>query len=159
MSETELTGKEGNKLVERASGEVTDPADYRNTYGRRTEVWSLVVKILREIGAPTIVEQTGFSRSAVYSVLGGATPRHDHSRRYVDVTVSHATTQLAAWDAAAPASVAALLQCYIAAQSTRTSEARLCRWCGEPIPPGRRRDAKYDSDKCRQAAARSRQPA
>ncbi len=36
-------GKEGNKLLERLSGEVTDPADYRADYGARDDSWSLVV--------------------------------------------------------------------------------------------------------------------
>ena len=97
-AETELTGKEGNKLVERASGEVTDPADYRNTYGTRGDTWQLVLDILREIGVPTIVEQTGFSRSAVYAVLNGATPRTDHADAYTELAAQHIRERFTAWE-------------------------------------------------------------
>ena len=38
--------------MERATGEVTDPADYRNTYGRRVDSWHPVLEILSEIGVP-----------------------------------------------------------------------------------------------------------
>jgi hypothetical protein len=75
--ETELIGKEGNKIEERQTGEVTEPADYRNHYGRRTSTWLLAISVLREIGAPEIAWQSAISRSAVYEVLRGAQPRSD----------------------------------------------------------------------------------
>ncbi len=93
-AETELTGKEGNKLVERASGDVTDPADYRNSYGTRSPTWPLVVKILREIGVPEIVKRTGFSRSAVYDVLRGAIPHKRNSDVYTRLAVDYSRRRL-----------------------------------------------------------------
>ena len=49
---TDLTGKEGNKLAERLSGEALTPAEYRNDYGPRTNRWDQLVRpILTELGA------------------------------------------------------------------------------------------------------------
>jgi hypothetical protein len=75
--QTELIGKEGNKLEERQTGEVTDPTEYRTHYGRRTSTWLLVLSVLKEIGAPETASQTEISRSAVYDVLRG--PNHDQN--------------------------------------------------------------------------------
>jgi hypothetical protein len=35
--------------------EVREPADYRNSYGRRGQTWALVLSVLEEIGVPEIV--------------------------------------------------------------------------------------------------------
>jgi hypothetical protein len=154
-TETELTGKEGNKLIERATGETTDPAEYRNTYGTRTNTWQLIVEILREVGVPAIVEQTGYSRSAVYATLNGATPHSTHARAYTELIVEHARERLAAWNVQpARASMQLLLQ-YQAERDLRGLNIRRCERCGEPIPPDRRRDARFHSDRCRRAAART----
>jgi len=154
-AETELTGKEGNKLLERASGETTDPADYRNTYGRRGATCPLVLELLRESGVPAVVERTGFSRSAVYAVLRGATPRLDHARAYTDLAVEHARERLAAWRRQPAAVPLQLLAQYRQERNKRGENIRRCEWCGKPIPPDRRLDARFDSDRCRRAASRA----
>lgn len=69
-----MIGKEGNQLVERVTGQVVGPGEYRNDYGSLADPWERVLERLREIGAAEIVRQTGFSRSAVYAVLAGAKP-------------------------------------------------------------------------------------
>lgn len=154
-AETELTGKEGNKLLERASGEVTDPADYRNTYGTRGDRWALVLEILREIGAPTIIEQTGFSRPAVYAVLNGATPRADHARAYTQLAANHAGERLTAWHHQPARLPSQLLVQYRQERDERGENIRRCEWCGRPISPDRRSDARFDTDLCRRAAGRA----
>ena len=58
----------------RCAGQVVGPGEYRNDYGSLADPWDRVLERLREIGAATLVEETGFSRSAVYAVLGGARP-------------------------------------------------------------------------------------
>jgi hypothetical protein len=155
-AQTELTGKEGNKLLERASGEVTDPADYRNTYGTRGDAWQLLLEILREIGVPTIVEQTGFSRSAVYAVLSGAKPHADHARIYTELAVAHAHERLAAWSLQAASATLPLLVQYVRERNERGGNLRRCEWCGEPIPRDSRGDMRFHSGRCRRAAARAR---
>jgi hypothetical protein len=48
---TDLTGKEGTKLIERATGEITDPSEYRVRYGERVDRWTaLVVPVLPQMG-------------------------------------------------------------------------------------------------------------
>ena len=154
-AETDLTGKEGNKLIERASGEITDPADYRNSYGTRGDTWQLVLEILREIGVPTIVEQTGFSRSAVYAVLNGANPRTDHASAYTKLAVQHGRERLTAWEVEPARRPPQLLVQYRQERDRRGESIRRCEWCGQPIPPDRRTDTRFHSDQCRWVAARA----
>jgi len=40
---------------------------------------------LREIGAAKLIEETGFSRSAVYGVLAGTKPHSGNRRVYEDL--------------------------------------------------------------------------
>jgi hypothetical protein len=81
-SRTELTGKEGNNLEQRATGEQTNPDQYRNTYGRRKDDWAETLAILKTIPVPQLVEETGFSRSAIYAVLNGAMPHPSNRTIY-----------------------------------------------------------------------------
>jgi hypothetical protein len=80
-----LIGKEGNQLVELVTGQVGQPSEYRNEYGRRADSWERILDRLREIGAARLVEMTDFSRSAVYAVLAGARPRREQMRVYETV--------------------------------------------------------------------------
>lgn len=91
---TRLIGKEGNQLVERVSGQVESSGEYRNEYGTRTDPWERTLERLREIGAAKLVEETGFSRSAVYGVLAGARPHQGNRRRYEEVGAGTATEGL-----------------------------------------------------------------
>ena len=75
-TQTELTGKEGNNLDERQTGEITKPGEYHNTYGRRGDTWPVTVEALRTIGAAQIQRETGFSRSSIYEVLRGGVKPH-----------------------------------------------------------------------------------
>lgn len=70
---TDLTGKEGNQLEERAVGLATNPDAYRSAYGNRGDRWTeLVLPVLREIGVEDLMRLTGKSRSTVYNVLSGS---------------------------------------------------------------------------------------
>jgi hypothetical protein len=153
--ETELTGKEGNKLLERASGEVTDSADYRNTYGTRIDRWQLVLEILREIGVPTIAEETDFSRSAIYAVLNGAKPHARHARTYVDLAGEHARERLATWGLQPSRRESELLHQFLQEGAERGEDIRRCQWCGGPLGVDTRTDARFCSPDCRQRAFRA----
>ncbi len=49
---TALIGKEGNRLLERATGEISDPNDYRSIYSHGDIVWQhLVLPVLRAMRA------------------------------------------------------------------------------------------------------------
>ncbi len=56
---THLAGKEGNRLLERVTGVVVDPMDYRTDFGLRVDPWgTLVVPLLRRMGAAEAVRRT-----------------------------------------------------------------------------------------------------
>ena len=75
---THLAGKEGNKLLERLTGVVTDSRDYRTDYGTRAEPWAeLVVPVLRRMGAVEVARRTDARwRRAIERVIeDGHNPR------------------------------------------------------------------------------------
>jgi hypothetical protein len=152
--QTELTGKEGNKLDERHSGEVTQPSEYRSDYGRRASTWPMVVAILQELGAPEIAWQTSISRSAVYDVMRGAQPRSEHAREYETIALRFASERFLNWGLDPPAHPIERLKRYLAEREARGEDIRRCEWDGKPIPPGRRSDARFCSNRCRRAASR-----
>ena len=77
---SDLTGKEGNKIIERLTGEVTSVEEYRTDYGERADRWSLlVVPALRELGAARVAELTGFSRRAVERAIRERNPSTPHA--------------------------------------------------------------------------------
>jgi hypothetical protein len=117
--ETTLIGKEGNKLEERASGEVENAADYFNNYGRRASTWPLVVMVLEEIGAPKLARETEASRQAMYNVLDGALPRRNRRHELKRIAVSHARQRLLEWQIDPPATEAALLRLYTTEREDR----------------------------------------
>jgi len=156
--ETELTGKEGNKLDERTRAEVTEPAEYRNSYGRRGETWLLVLKVLREIGAPRVAELTGLGRSAVYDVLGGAVPRTDNRQEYERFAVEFARERLELWGLEVPEPTVETFRRYFLEREGRGEARRRCEWCGHALLPRQREDAQFCSNRCRTAAHRSNRP-
>jgi len=154
--ETELTGKEGNKLDERMTGEVVDLPDYRNSYGRRGDAWVMVLDVLREVGAPQVAELTGFGRSAVYGVLNGAVPRMDNQQEYERVAVEFAEERLLAWKVDALELGSSIVSRYLEERRERGEDVRRCEWCGEVMSSARRPDARFCSGRCRSLAARTR---
>jgi len=74
---TALIGKEGNRLLERATGEITELADYRNTYGRQlTRRWcDLVLPVLTQlrdiIGTEKLAHDLGVSGRTVRNWING----------------------------------------------------------------------------------------
>jgi len=93
---TDLIGKEGNDLEERAAGVTIDSGDYRSQYGNRGDRWtSLVLPLLRDLGAEEVMRRTGRSRSAVYEVLGGRTKGTGAPMiKYRDVAIEEAAERL-----------------------------------------------------------------
>jgi hypothetical protein len=155
--QTELTGKEGNRLQERATGEVQDPDDYRNDYGKRDETWLLILNVLREIGAARLVQLTGFSRSAVYAVVSGAAvPRAEQAHKYEKVAVDYVRARLVESGMAAPVDDIDLIVRYIYVRQPGEKATRRCEWCGKQFDAERRSDARFCSPRCRQAARRAK---
>ena len=77
---TDLVGKEGNRLTERLTGEITDPTEYRTDYGGRVDRWStLVVPVMRAMGAPEVARRVGRSRRAIERALRRVRPTAPHT--------------------------------------------------------------------------------
>lgn len=84
---TAYIGKEGNRLVERAIGEVNDPHDYRNTYTHPDlDPWALLVlpvlrDIREEVGTKHIAAWVGVSDRQVRNWLSGRDEPHSGASR------------------------------------------------------------------------------
>jgi len=155
-SSTLLTGKEGNKIIERSTGQVSDIGDYRNDYSTRADRWGLVLPILRDIGARTIITITqDIPRSSVYNALRGARPRK-HEDTYLEIACAHAATNLERWGLGVPAEPSKRLTVYLRERDQRGENLRRCEWCGGPLPANTRADARYcPGSSCRKAAERA----
>jgi hypothetical protein len=103
-----------------------------------------------------VAELTGFGRSAVYEVLSSAVPRTDNRQEYERVAVEFARERLLAWKVDEPELRSAVLARYLEERKERGEEVRRCERCGEVMPAGSRRDARFCSDRCRSAVARAR---
>jgi hypothetical protein len=155
--ETELIGKEGNKLEERQTGETREPDDYRNSYGRRGDAWSVVLTVLKEVGGPAIARETGFSRSTVYAVLAGSRPRAAHSAAYEQLALRFASEHLETWEHEPPTDGAvSILSNYLTEREKHRKNVSRCEWCTKPIAPERCGDTRMCSTRCRTAAGRAR---
>ncbi|MFH1329807.1 MAG: hypothetical protein ABIJ48_04020 [Actinomycetota bacterium] len=152
---TDLIGKEGNRLIERLTGEITQPADYRTDYGVRADRWQqLALPVLRELGAAKVAEATGKGRSAVFEAISGRShPAGQRQTPYRDAAVEHAAASLRTSGVQVPRHPWGILYHYLRERGDRL--VRRCAGCGQPIPPERRADAIYCSDRCR---AKAHQP-
>jgi hypothetical protein len=152
---TVLTGKEGNKITERLTGEVDQPSDYRNDYGTRADFWPLVTEVLRDAGVPALIG-AGIGRSTAYAALNGARPRA-HASTCIAVACQHSSELLRVWGSSVPDEPAIVLVTYLREREQREAGIRRCAWCGEPLSATARVDARYHSPACRQAARRAAQ--
>jgi hypothetical protein len=150
---TLLTGKEGNEILERLTLAAPDPTGARNDYGTRADVWPIVLVALGDAGAQALVT-AGLSRSTAYSVLAGARPRA-HRSTYLAVAAKHAEAALTDWGLDLPTSTTGVLAAYGREREARGANVRRCAWCGKPLPPKARADARFGSQACRQAARRA----
>lgn len=153
---TLLTGKEGNKLIERLTGEVTGISEYRNDYGTRSDPWQeQILPVLKDMGAARIITR-GLPKATVYRALNEPRrPRRANRERLQTAAVLFARERLAEWEIAMPAP-ALVLAVYLHQRDLRGETTRRCEWCGAPMPPGVRGDARYHTGACRQAARRAR---
>jgi hypothetical protein len=155
---TDLSGKEGNKIIERLTGEVADAGEYRTDYGTRADRWrTLVLPVLRQIrdalGTAEMSQRVRVHRRSLERVLGS------------EAVMPHASTRMryleAAWDWCSPQLVQAgwtpsrdrlgTVWCYQRHLAYRL--VRTCLVCGRPIGHAL---ARYCSEACRKRAYRAR---
>jgi hypothetical protein len=143
---THLAGKEGNKLLERLTGVVTVPEDYRTDYGARGDPWTeLVVPVLRRMGASEVVQRTNpaWRRSVERIIKDGHQPK-ERSRAQLLMAIAAAFTREHPDEPALVDDAAALAK-YL--DSGDLVAPRLCACgCGRPVLSRR---AKWFSEACR----------
>jgi hypothetical protein len=97
---THLAGKEGNKLLQRVTGVVTDQEDYRTDFGLRVDPWAtLIVPVLRRMGATEVVRRTNpaWRRSVERVIEDGHRPRQgEREAALTAAVVAYATTRVGA---------------------------------------------------------------
>ena len=151
---TDLIGKEGNRLIERLSGEVTDPDEYRTGYGERQDRWqALVVPVLRKIGAAEVAARSDQSRRAVERAIRREDPTVPHrssQAEYVRVAADWAAERLRG-GARSSRSGLGTLYCYSQDAGLSGSRLTCACGCGRALPPGHR---KWVSDAHRKKAGR-----
>jgi hypothetical protein len=124
---------------------------------RRSATGSRMPSSRRSREGPCLGARTGspaFARcsSRARKVLRGDTRPHPKRRvMYEAVAVAFAAKQLGE----RAATVAQVLPRYLETRGRVAESERLCEQCGKPIPPERRADARYCSDRCRKAANRA----
>jgi hypothetical protein len=137
-----LTGKEGNKLLERLTGEITHLADYRTDYGRRADEWQLVLAGIDRLGAAKVARRAGVDPRTLERYREGAKP-HPTTRVKVTRAVADEAADRMGVTAGSPhALIRQLLD--------RPSAICECG-CGRPLPPSHRR---WYEDACRLRARR-----
>lgn len=119
---TALVGKEGNRLLERATGQITDPDDYRNTYRNPdTDPWSQLIRpaltaIRDSLGVRHIAEHIGVSDRQIRNWLTGHGQPHAgatrHRQKAEQLALDWATQQLQSEGIKAPADPSAALYAY-----------------------------------------------
>ena len=84
----------GRRLLQRLTGEITDPADYRADYGSRADPWAeLVVPVLQRMGASEVVQRTrpGWRRSIERVIKDGHKSKSDgRTKALTQAAISYA---------------------------------------------------------------------
>jgi hypothetical protein len=77
----DLIGKEANNLLERLSGELTDPAEYRTDYTtRHGDRWQLTVETLRTLNITHVAALSGIDRRTIQRAIRATNPTRPHAR-------------------------------------------------------------------------------
>jgi hypothetical protein len=94
---TDLIGKEGNRIDERSSGEVTEVEEYQHTYGARADrFWTLVVPTLAPLGPVEVARRSGLTRDQMRRIFRReiVSPHGSTQRKLLRVAVEHAAAEL-----------------------------------------------------------------
>jgi hypothetical protein len=108
------------------------------------------------MGAARLIADEIPSATAYRALSEPRQPRAANRNRLEAAAATFARERLTEWDLATPSANLQAIAAYLGECDQRGESTRRCLWCGEPMPPGARADARYDSDACRQAARRAR---
>jgi hypothetical protein len=138
----ELTGKEGNKLLERATGEYLDPDEYQNTYATLGDPWDTTVNAVRLLGAARVAAQAGIDRGTVQRTIRPAAPTTPHPstrQKITEAAARLAATQLTDRGLDAPTESRPTLHRYLELAESGSVKPICACGCGLALPPGRRK--------------------
>jgi hypothetical protein len=156
---TDLTGKEGNKIIERLTGEVENVEEYRTDYGARADRWrTLAVPLLRtmqrDIGSIGLAKRIGVNRRSLERTLRRDAPAIPHAStriRYLDAAVAWTLPGLLESGIAPGRDYYGSLWCY--SKQMAAISLRACEVCGRPVLHPL---AKYCGVACKKRAYRIR---
>jgi hypothetical protein len=157
---TDLTGKEANKIIERLTGEITDPREYRVDYGSRADRWeTLVIPTLRmmrnDLGADELARRAGVHRRSAERALTLRIRPHVSTRRRYSVAVADwCRERLGEEGVLASRDPLGSVWCYLTLVDP--TALPVCAVCGRPLT---HRLARYCSKTCRTRAYRARRRA
>jgi hypothetical protein len=101
-----LTGKEGNKLLERLTGEVTDLSEYCVDYEARGDSWRLVLDGIDRLGVTAIARRSRVHRRTIERLRTGTAPHRGTQARIVRAVADEAAERLGTSALAEPYAVA-----------------------------------------------------
>ena len=147
---TLLSGKEGNKLIERLTAVASDSREYRADYGMRSDPWvGLVVPVLERMGVGDVVRRTdpAWRRWIEQIIKDGNRPKRQERRQALtQAAVAFAAERMPNFDGNAEGVLQALLN------EAGDAPRRLCACgCGMAVQSSR---AKWYSEACRKRASR-----
>jgi hypothetical protein len=155
---TDLTGKEANKIIERLTGEVTDPKEYRTDYGARADRWNaLVVPVLKEmgdaLGTAELANRAQVHRRSVERTLGvdAAMPQASTRAKYLDAARRWCEEQLLGSGYRVGRDPVGTVWCH--KEHGSVAPIRSCLVCGRPVMHPL---AKYCGPTCKKRAYRVR---
>ncbi len=138
----ELTGKEGNKLLERATGEYLEPDEYLNTYGTLANPWDTTVDATRLLGATRVASKAKIDRGTVQRAIRPTDPTIPHPKtraRLTQALAELAAAELTRGGFDATNEPISTLRRYIEQTATGALNRTCACGCGSALPPGRRK--------------------
>jgi hypothetical protein len=150
-----LTGKEGNRLLERLSGEIVEADQYRADYGTRAGQWTAVVTVARYVGAGPVARRAGLDTRTVERAIRPERPTMPHPRnrpRLAQAAAALAAERLRGANHPVPTGTFPTIV-RLTELISRGELPRLCQCgCGRELPRGR---LKWFSEPCRSRARRT----
>lgn len=146
---TSYVGKEGNKLDDRMSGLVTDPANYPNYRSQYVDpehtIWTeLVIPVLATMDRGEVARLSGLHRRTIERYLRReAIPHGGHDAALVKLATEQASASFVEWGFPVAKDLPAILHNYLASVDDRGST---CQRCGEELSG---RQTQWCSNACR----------
>jgi hypothetical protein len=159
LSLQDLTGKESNRLLERMSGEIANPDQYRTDYASRHDRWATVVLAVRALGTRDVAHRAGVARRTLQRIIQSDRPSVSHRANQVRIAQAVAMTaaeSIKALGETPPTGIYPTITRYLQLLESGQHN-RLCECgCGRILGPRQRR---WRTDACRLRARRVRQAA